>query len=759
MTRTPYGRAVACLVLTLCTLAITLSAHAQQNDAWFGYTLPYGGAISSIKMWDDAGMAIGNQEVKTTDDGMSWSSNMGYSAWNIAVDTGGQGWMGTPTGGDYYTSNHGSTWYKFAAASPVARNVICFLTASPGKRFAAHYGSPGAYSRLDIYVCKAPQNNTWTATKGTGLPTPSIWSDMVANPKTGSLILSVLDSTQISCNIYRSTDDGDTWTQLPLTGIPPGEQTQWGERTVSCLDDGTMFTETHKKAGKDWQWTNWRSTDDGDTWVQCGNGLPAFTSMWSVVRNAAGTLFTTAFSQNDVWTIHFTSVFRSTDNGMNWTETPNAGMPPKWVWGLVITPRGTMLAHGTAGVAGGLYRSTDDGATWQLSVTGLSGPIAVDIAVDSSKYIYASLPESGVYRTLNGYSWTRLGNGIPQWGWINLRPAPDKSLYAADTINGVYHSIDNGNTWTQISSNLPDLHARAFAVSTHSTPIFFNDLGVYRSTNAGVTWQLATTTIPAGVHVNRVAVRPDGLMVAATDAGPYTSMDDGDTWTLNANGLNIPSCYAVGFTADGTILLGNANTIVRSSDNGAHWTPSDAGIVQNGWNASIFHAFGVRESGRIIASRPNDSVFIYTSTDNGMSWQDGRTGNFANFRGIGIEAFAVDQKNNLYAASTYGIWHATPEPVGVAEEVIPYTQQLNIVPSPNPANGSVSLAFTLPQTTDVQISLIDCLGREVMRTDAQHYDAGQHATSLATAHLATGMYRCVVHTLMGEVNTAVGIVR
>jgi len=75
-------------------------------------------------------------------------------------------------------------------------------------------------------------------------------------------------------------------------------------------------------------------------------------------------------------------VFRSTDNGDNWTPV-NTGLDCGNIWSLAINPVGTIFA-GTAGCGTGVYRSTDNGDSWTLVSTGLTSTDVAALAVNGS---------------------------------------------------------------------------------------------------------------------------------------------------------------------------------------------------------------------------------------------------------------------------------------------------------------------------------------------------------------------------------------
>ena len=79
-------------------------------------------------------------------------------------------------------------------------------------------------------------------------------------------------------------------------------------------------------------------------------------------------------------------IFRSTDNGASWLAI-NIGLGENVVFSLAVNAIGTVFA-GTTGH--GLYRSTDHGDTWRASNSGLLDLEVRAIAISSS-YIYVCL--------------------------------------------------------------------------------------------------------------------------------------------------------------------------------------------------------------------------------------------------------------------------------------------------------------------------------------------------------------------------------
>src|SRR5688572_19632027 len=126
----------------------------------------------------------------------------------------------------------------------------------------------------------------------------------------------------------------------------------------------------------------------------------------------------------------------------------------------------------TAGVAGGVWKSTDSGASWTPK-----GDLLVNIAVNS----------------------------------LIEDPAQDEVLYAgtgegffnADAVRGqgIFKSSDYGETWAQLSStNNPDFfYVQKLAATRHKKKqriYAATRTGVFRSTNGGSTWTKVLNGIP-----------------------------------------------------------------------------------------------------------------------------------------------------------------------------------------------------------------------------------------------------------------------
>jgi|GEM_PF-2377610 len=140
----------------------------------------------------------------------------------------------------------------------------------------------------------------------------------------------------------------------------------------------------------------------------------------------------------------------------------------------------------------------------------------------------------------------------------------------------LYHSSDEGQTWTDLSQNLPSFPVQALAVSSsNQVQTLFAGLatlgqsgGLYKSTDSGQSWTAAMAGLQ-DLWVDDLFISPDfeqtGLILAkTTHAGLHQSTDGGQTWTplapLSPNGF-FPSASqsaAVAFDGWGVVLVSQA---------------------------------------------------------------------------------------------------------------------------------------------------------------------------------------------------------
>ncbi|HEY9228311.1 MAG TPA: hypothetical protein VIP11_16765, partial [Gemmatimonadaceae bacterium] len=226
-------------------------------------------------------------------------------------------------------------------------------------------------------------------------------------------------------------------------------------------------------------------------------------------------------------------VWRSDNNGQSWTPLGDKQCSLA-IGSVAIDPinpsivyAGTGEQHNSADsyYGCGVLRSTDAGDTWtQLGADAFVSPtgggaqighMVVDKAsagtVNATQLVAST--SLGLYRSTNsGVSWTRVMAG--RWSGLVVHPTNPRIYYAAlgnygatATDNGVYKSVDGGATWTKLSITFSGTPGRIeLAIATSDPNVLYATvedrtagaltstqlLGIWRTSDAGVTWSKAT---------------------------------------------------------------------------------------------------------------------------------------------------------------------------------------------------------------------------------------------------------------------------
>ncbi|MFC8507829.1 WD40/YVTN/BNR-like repeat-containing protein [Streptomyces sp. NPDC057411] len=288
------------------------------------------------------------------------------------------------------------------------------------------------------------------------------------------------------------------------------------------------------------------------------------------------------------------SVFHSDDLGAHWTEPArpavkfpqDTGASLERVWQLHPAPAHSpgVVYAGTEPAA--LFRSADGGESFELVrplwehptrdrwVPGGGGEAVHTVVTDprDPDAVTVAVSTAGVFRSRDGgASWAPSNDGVsavflpdphPEFGQCVHKIAQDAGdldrLYLQNHW-GVFRSDDAGGRWTDIGSGLPSDFGFAVAAHPHrpDTAYVFpinadsdrvpagHRCRVYRTTDAGESWEPLTKGLPEGDHYGTVLRDalctddgdPAGVYFGNRNGEVYASADDGDSWQLLAEHL------------------------------------------------------------------------------------------------------------------------------------------------------------------------------------------------------------------------------
>lgn len=183
-----------------------------------------------------------------------------------------------------------------------------------------------------------------------------------------------------------------------------------------------------------------------------------------------------------------------------------------------------------------LYKTTSRGNMWSLPSPGLSFSSsgtcsvsrkedcisAISVAPSNGQYVYVGTNTGKFFvSTDGGNTFTRNDQGLPSTPITRIAVDPNVPAKVYVTFSGfgtghVFFTTNSGASWSDISSNLPDLPTHVIVLGRGGTPIYIGtDRGVYVSNDEGHAWTLFGSGLPR-IAVVDLVFAADGKLVAAT---------------------------------------------------------------------------------------------------------------------------------------------------------------------------------------------------------------------------------------------------
>ncbi|HEV2387532.1 MAG TPA: hypothetical protein VGS20_09775 [Candidatus Acidoferrales bacterium] len=281
-------------------------------------------------------------------------------------------------------------------------------------------------------------------------------------------------------------------------------------------------------------------------------------------------------------------VYRSTDAGNSWTHM---GLDDTLqISRIAIDPTNSQVVYVAAlgdlwgpNQARGLYKTSDGGKTWTkvLSIDENTGIADVEMEPKSPGTLYAAAyerrrtvygmngggPASALYKTTDGSAtWKKLVKGLPYENGgdtgrigVSIYPRDPRIVYArveyggggAMGGGGVYRSEDAGDSWEKMSEvdPRPSYFSQILVDPNNYLRVWLPGGGLAHSDDGGKTFQpnpsqQGLQTIHADFHA--VWIDPDNshYMIAGSDGGVYISRDGGVKWDY-INTIPVGQVYQV----------------------------------------------------------------------------------------------------------------------------------------------------------------------------------------------------------------------
>ncbi len=244
-------------------------------------------------------------------------------------------------------------------------------------------------------------------------------------------------------------------------------------------------------------------------WQDNGTNFNNGAGVWDEVLGGDGMecIISHSTSATQFASLYYGEIHRTTTTWGSSTEIVSSGGTGVDEDGSWITPY-VMWAGNSAHLFVGkhqVYKSTNSGTSWTQIGTFPTGGLLDDIAVapSNANYIYAARSNQ-FYVTTDGVNWVNRTAGLGTSAITDISISntdPNKAWVTfSGFVNGekIFETTNAGVTWTNVSSNLPNIPANAvvFTNGTAGSLYVGMDVGVYFKDATMTNWILFNTGLP-----------------------------------------------------------------------------------------------------------------------------------------------------------------------------------------------------------------------------------------------------------------------
>ena len=461
-----------------------------------------------------------------------------------------------------------------------------------------------------------------------------------------------------SGQLFVSTDNGESWVRLAHLG--EGDDTVIDHIAIDP-QTGTLFAATWR-ADQNSDGDLFRSDDHGKSW-QVVPGLRG-KSIRSFAMSPSRPQILVAGALD--------GVYRSYNQGATWERiSPENHAEIKNVESLAIDPEDPGLIY--AGTWHLPWKTADGGETWHSIKNGViddSDVFSIIVSRDKAAVVYASAC-SGIYKSENYGEEFRKVQGIPDTARrtrVLRQDLHDPAVVFAGTTEGLWRTGDSGRTWQRVTARNfivndvlidPRDPSHVLVATDRSGVLLSHDGGrTFGYSNRGFTHRRVASLV---VDRSAPSVLYAGVLNDKEFGGVFVSADGGYRWRQRSTGLGTRDVFVLAQMDDGALLAGTNNGVFQYSAERRTWEASGAGTLQG----RVYDLESA--SGRVYAAT---SLGLLVSDDHARIWRrvdTGVEGQVIAVRATGHNVAAITP-SRLVASSDQGrSWYEAKLPSYVAK--------------------------------------------------------------------------------------------
>ncbi len=762
----PYGGIKTEVYLAAVRQARDLNASAERSGYSWVFAGPdnIGGRITDIEIPGESlstvyVAAASGGILKTTNNGATWSNIFSDQATipvgDIAIDKTNTNLMYAGTGeansssqsfrgdGIYKSTDGGTTWQHSGLdlSAYIGRIVIDHsnservYAAACGNLFTPD-GNRGVYRTTD-------GGNTWERILFVSDSTSAI--DIVQHPTNPDILYAAMwermrglnyrRSFGPSSGIWKTSDGGDTWTEL-TSGLPQNSETGRIGLAISPSSPSVLYAFYDNQN----EVAIYKTQNSGQNWTRTNdNNLQGMNSSFGWYF---GQIRVDPINSQKLFVLGFV-VFTSSDGGNSWSETGDEMHVDHHA--MVFHPGSGRIYEGNDG---GLYFSDNNGSSW-FKINNLPLTQFYDIEIDhlNPLRLYGGTQDNNTVRTWTGQTnnWEAILGGD---GFYSLVDYTNSNIIYAEYQYGALHKSTNGGNsmnpvYTYWSSDRVNWSAPVVMHPTNPATLYFGTYRVWKTTNGANSWSAVSGDLTNGddgssFHtITTLAIstlEPDIVLAGTDDGRVHISINGGSLWNDISAGL--PQRWITRVATDpfdvNTIFVTLSGFrwdeplahIFKSTNLGQTWQPIANGLPELPVNAFVADP---GEQGRYFVGT---DAGVFLSENAGETWQSMNQG----LGNVPVTSMKIHADENFLVIGTYGLsaykFDLNQLNVGIEKLITPQSSLSvgNPYPLPfNPANdGFLNFRIGAGQVANATIRITDISGKEVYI--AENFNLGQGFT-------------------------------
>ncbi len=478
-------------------------------------------------------------------------------------------------------------------------------------------------------------------------------------------------------SLFQSTDGGRNWREvideLSFDDYPIDI---WVKLAVHPLQSNTIYLSSASALRK--------SEDGGQTWTTILDSLGFVFDEVTFNPSNTDILYVNSLDKTIEDQINGGGLFRSDDSGLTWHYL-NTPFSEETVTDFKINPADTSMLYVTTispdRASSSILKSSNAGKDWISAYTDSSRRlISVELSRGNPSVLYVNYDEvgtgrGGIIKSINqGENWSILESNLPAARIRNLAIGPTNENEVLAAIGGsyldqnsewqqdfgLYNSIDGGINWQRIGQSMEDSLFLDIEFDLSNPDIIFvaaSLFGVYATNDGGASWEPRNGgdlhRISGPFALNNVDVDQINL---AMNMGILRTENGGQTWKRAVSFPVTPLNFAIATASEANLFYAayehKTETFFLKSDNGGKTWVSKKNSVLRGFKLNLH------------VSPENPDVIFGTSwsgafktTDGGETWFEINLGLTTTL--VNSLAFNPVRPNTIYIGTSRGVFKST----------------------------------------------------------------------------------------------------